>query len=105
MLALFSQLIVVLLVLLIGGLLLDNLVSAMDQRGFLPDYGFLGLTAGFEIAEKIVPYDPSDTYAEALLIGLLNTLWVSIVGIFLATVLGLVIGIARLSPMLLYTKR
>lgn len=97
MLALFSQLIVVLLVLLIGGLLLDNLVSAMDQRGFLPDYGFLGLTAGFEIAEKIVPYDPSDTYAEALLIGLLNTLWVSIVGIFLATVLGLVIGIARLS--------
>ena len=96
-LAVFSQVVVLAAVLVLGGLLLANLVSAMDARGFLPDYGFLGLTAGFEIAEKIVPYDPSDTYAEALFIGLLNTLWVSIVGIILATILGLIIGIARLS--------
>ena len=69
----------------------------MDQKGFLPDLGFLGLTAGFEIAEKVIAYTPSDTYADALLVGLLNTLMVSVVGIVLATLLGLLVGIARLS--------
>jgi general L-amino acid transport system permease protein len=76
----------------------------MNQRGIFPDFGFLGLTSGFEIAEKIVPYDTSDTYARALTIGLLNTLWVSIVGIFLATIIGLIVGIARLSKNWLVNK-
>jgi general L-amino acid transport system permease protein len=63
----------------------------------MPNLNFLGLTAGFEIAERTIPYDPSDTYGQALLVGLLNTIMVSIVGIFLATILGLIVGIARLS--------
>ena len=96
-LAILSQLVVLVAVVAVGGYLLNNLVTAMDQKGFLPDLGFLGLTAGFEIAEKVIAYTPSDTYADALLVGLLNTLMVSLVGIVLATILGLLVGIARLS--------
>jgi general L-amino acid transport system permease protein len=96
-LAIISQVIVLAVVLLVGAVLLNQMISAMDQRGILPNLGFLGLRAGFEISEKIVPYDPSNTYLEALWVGILNTIWVSVVGIFLATVLGLIIGIARLS--------
>jgi general L-amino acid transport system permease protein len=96
-LATLSQVVVLGAVVVIGGYLLNNLVTAMDQKGFLPDLGFLGLTAGFEIAEKVIAYAPSDTYADALLVGLLNTLMVSVVGIVLATLLGLLVGIARLS--------
>jgi general L-amino acid transport system permease protein len=62
------------------------------------------LTAGFEIAETAVPYSPTDTYAHAILVGVLNTLMVSAVGILLATLLGLVIGVARLSRNWLVAK-
>jgi general L-amino acid transport system permease protein len=96
-LAVISQLLVLGAVVVVGGYLLNNLVTAMAEKGFLPDLGFLGLTAGFEIAERVIAYAPSDTYADALLVGLLNTLMVSFVGIILATLLGLVVGIARLS--------
>ena len=96
-LAVLSQLLVLVVVFAVGAYLFNNLVTAMDQKGFLPDLGFLGLTAGFEIAEKTIAYAPSDTYADALLVGLLNTLMVSLVGIVLATLLGLLVGIARLS--------
>ena len=58
---------------------------------------FLRLDAAFEISETLIPYDPSDSYAHALLIGLLNTLKVSLLGIVLATVLGTLAGVARLS--------
>jgi general L-amino acid transport system permease protein len=89
--------VVLALVLLVGAYLLGNLISAMDRRGFLPDLGFLGQAADFEIAEHAIAYEPTDTFGTALLVGLINTLMVSAVGIVLATVLGLVIGIARLS--------
>ncbi len=96
-LAVFSQVVVLAVVLLVFGYLFNNLYSAMAEKGFLPSLSWLGLTAGFEIAESVVPYDSTHTYSDALLVGLLNTLMVSVVGIFLATLLGLVIGIGRLS--------
>ncbi len=104
MLAVISQIIVLGVVLLVGGYFIGNLYSAMESRGFLPSLSWLDLTAGFEIAETAIPYDPSDTYADALLVGLLNTLMVSVVGIFFATLLGLIIGIARLSRNWLLNK-
>jgi general L-amino acid transport system permease protein len=103
-LAVISQIIVLAFVLLVGGFLLNNLITAMDAKGFMPSLNFLGLTAGFEIAETSIPYDPSDTYARALVVGLLNTLMVSVVGIFLATILGLLVAIARLSKNWLLNK-
>ena len=60
-------------------------------------FDFLRLDASFAISESLIPYDPSDSYARALLVGALNTLKVSILGIIFATVLGTLTGIARLS--------
>jgi general L-amino acid transport system permease protein len=80
------------------GFLANNLIGAMAERNLSFGYGFLDQRAGFEIGESPVPYDANDTYGQALLVGILNTLFVSIVGIVLATVLGIVVGVARLSP-------
>jgi general L-amino acid transport system permease protein len=80
-----------------GLLLLGNLFGAMDRRGLSVMPGFLETTAGFEIAETSIDYTPTDTYGRALLVGLVNTIAVSIVGIVLSTILGVALGIARLS--------
>ncbi|MEZ4517435.1 MAG: ABC transporter permease subunit [Chloroflexota bacterium] len=60
-------------------------------------FNFLRLDAQFDISETSIAYDPSDSYSRALLVGALNTIKVSFFGIILATVLGTVTGIARLS--------
>ncbi len=80
------------------GFLVNNLTGAMSERGFSFSFGFLDRRAGFEIGDSPVPYSANDTYRQAFLVGLLNTLFVSAVGIVLASILGLVIGVARLSP-------
>lgn len=91
--------VVVLLAVGVGiGFLANNLMTAMAERNLSFGYGFLGQRAGFEIGESPVPYSANDTYGQAFLVGLLNTLFVSVVGIVLATVLGVVVGVARLSP-------
>ena len=92
-----SQLVVLGIVLLVGALLLGTLTGRMTARGFFPDLGFLDLRAGFQISEHAIPYEPSDSYAQALLVGIVNTLMVSAVGVLLATLLGLIVGVARLS--------
>src|SRR5690606_9207038 len=60
-------------------------------------FGFLGNEAGLPIGEHLISYAPTDTYLRALLVGVLNTLRVAVAGIVLATVLGTLIGLARLS--------
>jgi len=72
---------------------LDNLAARNISTGF----GFLEREAGFAIGESLVAYSPADTYARALWVGILNTLRVAVLGIVLASVLGTLIGIARLS--------
>jgi general L-amino acid transport system permease protein len=71
----------------------DNLRAARIATGF----GFLDNTAGFSIAQTLIPYTESDTYGRVLVVGLLNTLLVAAIGIVLTTILGFLIGIARLS--------
>jgi general L-amino acid transport system permease protein len=78
--------------------LANNLASAMADRNLTFGYGFLGQRAGFEIGDSPVPYSANDTYGQAFLVGVLNTVFLSVVGIVLATLLGLVLGVARLSP-------
>jgi general L-amino acid transport system permease protein len=92
-----AQVAVVLGVALLIGFFGNNLTTAMSERGLTVSFGFLDRRAGFEIGESPVPYTASDTYGQAFLVGLLNTLFVSFVGIILATVLGIIIGVARLS--------
>jgi len=69
----------------------------LRMRGIATGFDFLDRAAGFEIAPGLVEFSSRDTYARALLVGLLNTLRISLLGILLATTLGVVIGVARLS--------
>jgi len=98
------QVIVVLIVGLIGVLLWNNLTSAMARTNLTFGLGFLGQTAGFEISESLIRYAATDTYGRAIQVGLLNTLYVSILGIILSTILGVIVGVARLSTNWLVNK-
>ncbi len=77
--------------------LAGNAVDNLRRQGIATGFGFLAREASFAISPTLIPYSPADSYARALLVGLLNTLLVSALGIVLATLLGFVVGIARLS--------
>jgi len=78
--------------------LVQNTSRNLAARRIATGFGFLGRTAGIPIGEALIDYDPSvNTYGRALIIGLLNTLKVAVVGVVLATILGTVVGVARLS--------
>src|SRR5260221_10804199 len=70
----------------------------LDAQKITSGFGFLDNTAGFGINQSLIPYNEADTYAGVFFAGLLNTLLVAAVGIVLATILGFVVGLARLSP-------
>ena len=76
----------------------------LATRGMSSGFDFLGNTAGFAIAWHIIPYEPSDTYGRVYLVGITNTLIVSVVAIFFTTILGFVVGILRLSSNWLIAK-
>lgn len=71
-----------------------NAQSALAQRGIETGFGFLLQKAGFAISESPIPFAASDTYLRAYGVGILNTLKVSFAAIILASILGLMIGIA-----------
>src|SRR3954451_12928244 len=66
--------------------------------GAATGFGFLHHTAGFNVNMAVIPYQETDTYGRVFLVGLLNTLLVAGLGVFFATIIGVLIGIARLSP-------
>ncbi len=88
-------LIVALAVLL--GWLLSNTLANMRARGIQSGFGFLLDTAGFDIGESAIAFDSEQPYWRAFLVGLLNTLRVSVTGIVLCTLLGTLVGIGRVS--------
>ena len=75
-----------------------NAKSNLDALNIKSGFGFLDQIAGFGVNQSLIPYNESDTYGRVFFVGLLNTLLVAGVGIVLATVLGFLVGIARLSP-------
>ena len=75
----------------------QNMKAGLAKQGISLSLSFIKSVAGFDIAETIFSYDRSSTYWQAYSIGLLNTLQVSIVGVFFATLFGIILGIARLS--------
>ena len=101
---LFDQILLVIVVGLVGWYLVHNTGENLARQNIASGFGFLDREAGFAIGEGLLAYAPSDTYRQALLVGLLNTLKVAVVGIVLATLIGLVVGIARLSSNWLVAK-
>jgi general L-amino acid transport system permease protein len=83
---------------------ISNVVTNLERQRIASGFGFLDREAGFAIGESLIPYSASDTYGRAFLVGLLNTFRVGILGILLATILGVVIGVARLSSNWLVAK-
>lgn len=82
----------------------SNTSHNLAVRRIATGFGFLDREAGLPIAESLIAYDPTNTYARALFVGLLNTLKVAVIGIILATILGTAIGIARLSKNFLLSR-
>lgn len=78
-------------------LLVNNVTRALAAANLPADFSFLTRPAGIPIAERPIPYVVSDTYAKALLIGFLNTLKIALIGVVLATVIGVLFGVMRLS--------
>jgi len=92
------QLITLAVVVLIFGFFTYNAQINMDNRGIEFGYGFLKQESSFDVQFSLIEYDGSHSYARAYLVGLLNTLLVAFLGIVISTVIGVVVGIARLSP-------
>ena len=98
------QLLTLLFIVLIFGFFTMNAQENMDTRGIQFGFGFLSQEASFDIQFSLIDYDGSHSYARAYLVGLLNTLLVAFIGIILATLLGGIVGVARLSPNYLIRK-
>jgi general L-amino acid transport system permease protein len=92
-----GQLIVLILAAIVVTILWGNLHRNLQQLGIQLGFNFLGQQASFDIGETVIPYAPTDTYSHALWVGLINSLRVAVLGIFLTTIVGISAGIARLS--------
>jgi general L-amino acid transport system permease protein len=95
--AIIAQVLLVAAIVLVGWLLWSNVVENLTRQRIATGFGFLDRTAGFGIAQTLIPYSEQDTHGRALIVGLLNTLLVSAIGIVVATILGFIIGIGRIS--------
>ncbi|MGQ7272998.1 amino acid ABC transporter permease [Marinobacter sp. V034] len=102
--ALFFQAAAIVAVFYAGWTLFDNTLTNMESRGISTGFGFLDQSAGFGIIMSLIPYDATMSYGRTFFVGLLNTLLVSAMGIVTATILGFVIGVARLSSNWLIAK-
>ncbi len=84
-------------ILIAAAFIIYNTAQNLERRGIASGFGFLWSTAGFDIAFTLIPYKATDTYGRVLIVGILNTLFVSAVGVVGATILGATVGILRLS--------
>ena len=92
------QVLTLLFIVLIFGFFTINAQLNMSNRGIDFGYGFLSQESSFDVQFSLIDYDGSHSYARAYLVGLLNTILVSVLGIIFCTIIGVIMGIARLSP-------
>jgi general L-amino acid transport system permease protein len=109
--AVVYQIVAVAGVVAVGYYLFSNMSAKLADQNIATGFAFLWREAGFTISQSLIEYRPSDTYARALLVGILNTIWVSIFGCIIATIIGTIVGVLRLSSnpllsflMLLYVE-
>jgi general L-amino acid transport system permease protein len=94
----FVQILFVAALAWIGYEIVANARANLQSQRITAGFGFLNNTAGFDVSQNLIPYSGSDTYTRVFLVGLLNTLLVSVIGIFFATVIGFLVALGRLSP-------
>ena len=99
------QVLLVVAVAFVVWILASNTAQNLEARRIASGFGFLSREAGFEIGESpFLAYGAADSYARAILVGLVNTFRVALIGIVLATLLGTMLGLARLSRNWLLAK-
>ena len=82
----------------------NNTLDNMEARGISTGFAFLNEPSGFGILQSLIEFDESYSYGRTFLVGLLNTVLISVLGIFFATILGFIMGVARLSHNWLIAK-
>ncbi|MGH7999905.1 MAG: amino acid ABC transporter permease [Brasilonema sp.] len=92
-----GQLIAAFIAAIVVMILWHNLTYNLQRLGLELGFDFLQFQASFDIGETPIPYKPSDPYIRALLVGLVNSLRVIVFSIILATIIGITVGVARLS--------
>ncbi len=92
-----AQVFMVVVVVAVAWYLVGNAATNLAERHIASGFGFLAKEAGFDIGESVLPFQAADTYSTAVLVGIVNTLEVAVIGIVFATILGTLLGIARLS--------
>lgn len=102
--AIFYQAVVLGLLALLIYFFISNTAANLAKRGIASGFEFLNKTAGFDISFHLIDYTLQSTYGDALIVGVLNTLLVSAIGVALATLIGFIVGIARLSRNWLIAK-
>ena len=95
--AIIFQVILLAVVVFVGYYLFNNLQSNLESRGISTGFRFLNEPAGFPILIHLIEYTETSTYGRAFMVALINTFVISIMGIVLATIIGVVMGLARLS--------
>lgn len=102
--AIVFQVAALLLVAFVSYYLFSNTQANLERQSIATGFGFLDKEASFEIGESVIEYSAADSYADALLVGALNTVKVSFIGIIFTVILGTFVGIARLSSNWLIAK-
>lgn len=95
--SIFFQALIIAAVVGSGWKLWDNAATNLEHQGIASGFGFLQNTAGFGIVMTLIEYSEESSYGRALLVGLLNTIFVSFIGVIFATIIGFIVGIGRLS--------
>ena len=98
------QLLVVGTIIGLAVFMVTNVQDALTKRGISTGFGFLFEEAGFDIGEALTGFESTDTYLLAYVTAVLNTLKVSVLGVVFATMLGVILGIARLSSNVLIAR-
>ena len=93
----YIQLGICIIILIIGGILINNLTINLSRTGLGFTFNWIFKTSGFEIAEHLIPYTSSDNYAWAILNGWLNSLRVIFLSLFFSTILGILIGLISIN--------
>ena len=102
--AIIYQIIALLSIGLFTYFVINNMFINIEKRGINTGFDFLSSEAGFGILQSLIAYDESDSHGQVFIVGLLNTLLVSGIGIVFASIFGLLVGVGRLSSNWMVSK-